>query len=355
MRVAGQGCGDPVRRRASRGSGSRLPETRRNKAEQEQPPHAPSRLPQSRERATPTVRPNHPFEPVLRYVDDAVVVVDKPPGMTTHRSADEAAEFGTRGKRFLPVDAGRPVAGPAAGRRAGAGRSPHRSGHERTGRVRPHAGGRGRAGQAVPGHTVGRRYLAITRGRPAEGRIESWLVRDRGDGRRGSGPPGRRPTGRDARPGAGRDWAVLPGRMPAGNGPHASGAHPSGRSRGAAGRREGVRSARERPAGAGPERGTADRVACRLSGIYAPDNAAVGRMGIAAAGGLAGGGAAAASAVDGRCQASPAAGRRDGQHADREADRRRQQEAPAGRRPSLASYRHDLQFGVRQLVCRRRA
>src|SRR5205807_6515110 len=45
-------------------------------------------------------------------------------------------------------------------------------------------------GKQFRAHTVGRRYLAITRGRPPEGRIESWLVADRGDGRRGSGPPG---------------------------------------------------------------------------------------------------------------------------------------------------------------------
>src|SRR5262249_42724164 len=38
-------------------------------------------------------------------------------------------------------------------------------------------------------HTVGRRYLAIVRGRPKTGRIESHFVRDRGDGRRGSGSP----------------------------------------------------------------------------------------------------------------------------------------------------------------------
>jgi 23S rRNA pseudouridine1911/1915/1917 synthase len=35
-------------------------------------------------------------------------------------------------------------------------------------------------------HTVDRRYLGLTRGVPAAGRIESVLVRDRGDGRRGS-------------------------------------------------------------------------------------------------------------------------------------------------------------------------
>jgi 23S rRNA pseudouridine1911/1915/1917 synthase len=35
-------------------------------------------------------------------------------------------------------------------------------------------------------HTSERRYLAVVRGQAKEGRIESWLVRDRGDGRRGS-------------------------------------------------------------------------------------------------------------------------------------------------------------------------
>src|SRR5262249_47286745 len=39
-------------------------------------------------------------------------------------------------------------------------------------------------------HAVARKYLALVRGRPKAGPIESWLIADRGDGRRGSGPPG---------------------------------------------------------------------------------------------------------------------------------------------------------------------
>ena len=35
------------------------------------------------------------------YVDDAIIVANKPAGLTTMRHADEAAEFG-KGKRFLP-------------------------------------------------------------------------------------------------------------------------------------------------------------------------------------------------------------------------------------------------------------
>src|SRR5262249_20602680 len=46
-----------------------------------------------------------------------------------------------------------------------------------------HLGGQFRA------HSVERTYLAVVRGRAQTARIESGLVRDRGDGRRGSGPP----------------------------------------------------------------------------------------------------------------------------------------------------------------------
>ncbi len=42
-------------------------------------------------------------------------------------------------------------------------------------------------GKQLRAHTVGRRYVALVRGHPQDRRIESSLVRDRGDGRRGSG------------------------------------------------------------------------------------------------------------------------------------------------------------------------
>src|SRR5262249_32641215 len=50
----------------------------------------------------------------------------------------------------------------------------------RTKEAERHLGGQFRA------RTTDRRYLAVVRGRPNGERIESWLVRDRGDGRRGS-------------------------------------------------------------------------------------------------------------------------------------------------------------------------
>ena len=42
------------------------------------------------------------LDPVVRHQDAQVVVVEKPPGLTTMRHSDEAAEFGRRAQRFLP-------------------------------------------------------------------------------------------------------------------------------------------------------------------------------------------------------------------------------------------------------------
>src|SRR5207237_1522532 len=47
-------------------------------------------------------------------------------------------------------------------------------------------------------HTVDRRYLALTRGSPPPGRIESVFVPDRGDGRRGSATNPDAPDGKRA-------------------------------------------------------------------------------------------------------------------------------------------------------------
>jgi 23S rRNA pseudouridine1911/1915/1917 synthase len=124
-----------------------------------------------------------------------VVVADKPPGLTTMRHADEAAEFGRRAQRFLPptladllpplLARGRPGKPPRL-------RAVHRIDKETSGLVvfalTPQA--EAHLGRQFRQHTVERRYLALVRGRAASGRIESWLVRDRGDGRRGSGPTG---------------------------------------------------------------------------------------------------------------------------------------------------------------------
>lgn len=133
---------------------------------------------------TATSSPRSDIEIV--YSDDSLVVVNKPAGLTTMRHESEAAEFG-RGKRFLPAtladqiprllgEPGRPVI------------AVHRIDRDTSGLVvfaRTPAAAQSLMKQFRK-HTVDRRYLALTRGVPLVSRIESVLVSDRGDGRRGS-------------------------------------------------------------------------------------------------------------------------------------------------------------------------
>ncbi len=139
----------------------------------------------------PTSPPVGPHQPVIRYVDDQVVVVDKPPGLTTMRHPEEAAEFGPRGRRFLPPTLADILPQLLAEQRSGRpvrARAVHRLDKDTSGLVvfarTPEA--ERHLGRQFRAHSVERRYLAVVRGRAASGRIESYLVRDRGDGRRGS-------------------------------------------------------------------------------------------------------------------------------------------------------------------------
>jgi 23S rRNA pseudouridine1911/1915/1917 synthase len=129
------------------------------------------------------------------YLDSAIVVVDKPPGLTTMRHAEEAAEFGPRGRRFLPTTLADLL--PAAisqreGRPGSRVRPVHRLDKETSGLVvfarTPAA--EGHLGKQFRQHSVERTYIALVRGSIADQRIESWLVADRGDHRRGSGSRG---------------------------------------------------------------------------------------------------------------------------------------------------------------------
>ncbi len=125
----------------------------------------------------------------LVYSDDAVAVVNKPAGITTMRHAEEAAEFGAGKGGFLPKTVadfvpmllGNPRAKLVAVHRIDQGTS---------GLVvfaRTAAAAKGLTEQFRK-HTVERRYLALVRGGlPKAGRLESTLIPDRGDGRRGSG------------------------------------------------------------------------------------------------------------------------------------------------------------------------
>lgn len=133
---------------------------------------------------------------ILRYADEAIVVVDKPAGLTTVRHAGERAAYGQRGQRFLPATLVDLL--PAVLAQAGVGgkgrlRAVHRLDKETSGLLvlaRTPLAER-HLGQQFRAHTIERRYRALVRGQAKEERIESFLVPERGDGRRGStGQPG---------------------------------------------------------------------------------------------------------------------------------------------------------------------
>jgi 23S rRNA pseudouridine1911/1915/1917 synthase len=129
----------------------------------------------------------------LRFVDSAIVVVDKPAGLTTVRHATEVEEAGRRAQKFLPptlVDI-LPDYLPAK-ERSGRVRAVHRLDKETTGLVvlARTAAAETNLGLQFRAHTIQREYLALVRGRAKNERIETFLVRDRGDGRRGSAVSG---------------------------------------------------------------------------------------------------------------------------------------------------------------------
>ena len=130
-------------------------------------------------------------KPVLLYADEHVVVVDKPPGLTTMRHAEDVAEFGPRARRYLPPTLADLLPGLLPKNRRGRPntvRAVHRLDNETSGLVifARTAEAERNLGRQFRAHTTDRLYLALVRGRAKSGRIESVLVRDRGDGRRGS-------------------------------------------------------------------------------------------------------------------------------------------------------------------------
>ncbi|MFN4260999.1 MAG: RluA family pseudouridine synthase [Gemmataceae bacterium] len=128
---------------------------------------------------------------IIRYADEHVVVVDKPAGLTTMRHRHEAEEFGARARKFLPptlADVLPALLARREGKSARPLRAVHRIDRDTSGLVvfaRTPAAER-HLSQQFRAHTVERHYLALVRGQARSERIESFLIRDRGDGRRGS-------------------------------------------------------------------------------------------------------------------------------------------------------------------------
>jgi 23S rRNA pseudouridine1911/1915/1917 synthase len=142
----------------------------------------------------PAPPPPRPESIVLRHLDEHLVVVEKPAGISTVRHPAER-DWKQERRALVPTldDLTKQLIGEREGRpRKG---PPHRLrvvqrlDKGTSGLVvfaRSVAAERG-LGRQFFDHTVMRRYLAVVPGSVAPQRIHSWLVRDRGDGRRGSG------------------------------------------------------------------------------------------------------------------------------------------------------------------------
>ncbi len=135
--------------------------------------------------------------PILKivYQDKNLVIVEKPAGLTTNRNAAEVKAFGHRAKKFLPPTVADLL--PPYLPRLRDGRTCqvfpiHRTDNETSGLLvfALDSTTAKILAKAFKEHAVDRCYIALTRNIPKPGRIETRLIDDRGDGRRGSAPDG---------------------------------------------------------------------------------------------------------------------------------------------------------------------
>jgi len=141
-----------------------------------------------------------PTEQAVRiyYLDEHVVVVEKPAGMTTTRHAEER-DWSARRRQLQPTldellprilakrQSGKGRLGRTKGRPPRV-RAVHRLDRDTSGLLvfARTAVAERNLGQQFRQHTTERRYLAVVQGVVAAQTISSRLIRDRGDGRRGS-------------------------------------------------------------------------------------------------------------------------------------------------------------------------
>ncbi len=147
-------------------------------------------------RATPAIKGEDPESVVIRHLDEDVVVVEKASGISTVR---HPAEQDWDEKRRVLVPTLDDVTQLAIAKKLGKKkhelkrlRIVQRLDKDTSGLV---VFGRSAAaerelGRQFKAHTVVRRYITIVPGTFKPRTISSWLIRDRGDGRRGSGPEG---------------------------------------------------------------------------------------------------------------------------------------------------------------------
>ena len=167
----------------------------------------------------------------LQFLDAHVVVAEKPAGMTSNRHREES-RWPTRRKQIQPtLDELLPhIITKIEGRRNRRGvplpvRAVHRIDRDTSGLIvfaRTHAA-ESILAQQFRQHATHRRYLAIVEGKVKAQTISSHLVRDRGDGRRGSTDnPEVGKAGGDACEAVGDGWRLHAGAVPVGDGADAS-------------------------------------------------------------------------------------------------------------------------------------
>lgn len=131
----------------------------------------------------------------VRHLDAQLVIVEKPAGMTSTRHSEEQ-DWPSRRKQVQPtLDELLPRILAKVERRVGPDqlrpvKAVHRLDRETSGLMVFARTFKAEQilQQQFKDHSIERRYRAIVQGHPSAQTIESFLVRDRGDGRRGSGP-----------------------------------------------------------------------------------------------------------------------------------------------------------------------
>lgn len=144
-------------------------------------------------------------EIVIRFRDEHLMVVEKPPGVTTLRHAEEAGWNDKKKSRQWTLEellerklaTQMPRTGPQRhpafrGKREPMVRPVHRLDRDTSGLMIFALSARAEdmLTSMFAQHRVDRRYLAVVHGHPKARRIETHIIRDRGDGLRGSLPRG---------------------------------------------------------------------------------------------------------------------------------------------------------------------
>ncbi|MEN6404883.1 MAG: RluA family pseudouridine synthase [Thermoguttaceae bacterium] len=139
----------------------------------------------------PIAPPPQETDVCIRYLDRHIVVVEKPSGITSTRYSDEHDPAPRRRQRQPTLDELVPKAiqkSMKGAKGVKSVRAVHRLDRETSGLMvfARTAEAEKQLGQQFRVHSITRRYLAVAHGRVPAQTIESRLVRDRGDGRRGS-------------------------------------------------------------------------------------------------------------------------------------------------------------------------